>query len=105
MTRKGKNTARLPAVYAKQISAITGADQAQTPDTSAPRNTQRGPHTPEGSPSGEPTATAVITTPHITIGTPLATELTPQLRCRIFPRTINSKFGVQCSHRLQFNLF
>ena len=80
MTRKGKNPARLPAGYAKQISANTGADQTQTPGTSASRNPQMGPHTPEGSPTGESSATVHITTPQITIGTPLATELTPQLR-------------------------
>ena len=80
MTRKGKNPARLPAGYAKQISAITGADQSQTPGTSAPRATQRGPRTPEGSPPGESIATAHTSTPHLTIGTPIATELTPQIR-------------------------
>ena len=73
MTKKGKNPSRMPAGYAKQISAVTGADQSRTPGTSAPRNTHRGPQTPEGSPPGEPTATANITTPRITIGTPLAT--------------------------------
>ena len=70
----------MPAGYAKQISAVTGADQSRTPGTSAPRATQGGPRTPEGSPPGEPIATAETSTPRITIGTPLATELTPQIR-------------------------
>ena len=70
----------MPTGYAKQISAITGADQSRTPGTSAPRATQGGPRTPEGSPPGEPIATAETITPRITIGTPLATELTPQIR-------------------------
>ena len=39
-----------------------------------------GPHTPEASPLGGASATAIIPTPHITIGTQLATELTPQIR-------------------------